>query len=543
MALKPPGTYPDGASAPDGDEPRLTPPDAAPSIEQALREEQTRRFRRFVGRASLGSLIPGLGLLLAGRRLVGALVLASFILVLTAAAVALAGLTRTDLVALAVDPRFLVASAGALAVLALALLVNSAVSHHVLQPDSIRRGQRLGGAVVVVLVSSLVVTPVALASRYAMVQYELVTNVFVADPEPPDDPSRSGDDARDPRPYVDPWADVDRVNVLLIGSDAGPGREGTRPDTNIVASVDPDTGDTVLFSLPRNLQDVPFPGTSPLSEYYPWGWQGVPGDVGSELLNAVYRYVPAAHPELFEDVDDPGAEAMKLAAEGATGLAIDYYVMVDLDGFQQVVDALGGIDITVRQRIPLESSMLPAGYCSEPTSYLEPGRQRLTGYEALWYARVRCGGEGLSDDYDRMRRQRCVIGAMIDRADPLTVLRRYESLAGTARRIVSTDIPQEMVPAFAELALRVQDGQVRTLPFTNKVISTGAPDYALMRQLVSDALTPPPPASPTPTPSAGGSGTSTSSGGDADSGTSGGSSEDPPPRDESDGVLNLDDVC
>ena len=83
----------------------------------------------------------------------------------------------------------------------------------------------------------------------------------------------------------------------------------------IVASVGPSTGDAVLFSLPRNLENVPFPDDSALSAYYPWGWQGIEGDYGSELLNAVYRYVPAAHPEVFNDVDDPGAEAMKLAFE------------------------------------------------------------------------------------------------------------------------------------------------------------------------------------------------------------------------------------
>ena len=549
MALKPPGTYPDGAPAPDGDDAYVGRHSSRTVVEQAVHHEQNRRLRTFIGRASLGSLVPGVGLMLAGRRLVGGIVLGAFLVLLVVVVLALTGLTSTDLVALAVDPRFLVVSAGALAILAVGLLVNAAASHHVLQPDGIRRNQRLAAAVVVMLVSSLVVAPVALASRYAMVQYDLVTNVFTADPDGAEITASSGDDARDPRPYEDPWADVDRVNVLLIGSDAGPGREGTRPDTNIVASVDPATGDTVLFSLPRNLENVPFPADSPLSDYYPWGWQGDPGDPGSELLNAIYRYVPALHPELFTKVDDPGAEAMKLAAEGATGLPIDYYVMVDLDGFQQVVDALGGIDITVSQRIPLESSMLPAGYCSEPTYYLEPGRQRLNGYEALWYARVRCGGEGLSDDYDRMRRQRCVIGAMIDRADPITVLRRYESLAGTARRIVSTDIPQEMVPAFAELALRVQNGQVRTLPFTDKVIFSGSPDYVLMKQLVDEALAPPAPPSTDEREGdqagqGGSDGGSDSGGGTSGgTGTSPGSTLEPQPQDESDGVLNLDDVC
>lgn len=522
----------------------------SPEVAAALRQEQNRRFRRYLGRASIGSLVPGVGLMLGGRRWLGALVLTVFLGAVGGAGYLLTGMSRSDLVSLAVDPRFLALAAAGLAVLAALLLLSSASSHHLLQPPGIRGGQRLIGALVITLVTSIVITPVAMASRYALVQYELVTTVFTATDDASDEPA--DDDEAGPdvaEPPVDPWEGVDRVNVLLMGSDAGPGREGTRPDTNIVASVDTATGDTVLFSLPRNLQDVPFPATSPLASYYPYGWQGYPDDQGSGLLNAVYRYVPADHPELFTTADDPGAEAMKLAAEGITGLEIDYYVMVDLDGFQQVVDALGGIDITVRQPIPLESSLLPNGVCTLPTRYLQPGRQRLDGYEALWYARVRCGGPGLSDDYDRMRRQRCVIGAMIDRADPLTILRRYESLAGAAQRIVSTDIPTSMVPAFAELGLRVQEGTVRTLPFTDRVINPAAPDFPGIRQQVIEALAPLPDPTPPPaasdlddapgSPSTGG----TPGGSDGGADGSGTTGLEPSPPDESEGVLDIEDVC
>lgn len=520
-------------------------------ILSALRHEQNRRFRRYLRRASLGSFVPGLGLILSGRRWLGGLILLLVVAAVGAAAVVLAGLTRTELVALAVDPRTLVLVSGGLAALAALLLASAASSHHLLQPAGIRTSQRLLGALVVTVVTSLVVAPVAMASRYAMVQYGLVTTVFTAQepsadeiaPGPPTQPAA-------PEPDVDPWEGVERVNVLLIGSDAGPGREGTRPDTNIVASIDPATGDTVLFSLPRNLENVRFPLDSQLASLYPYGWQGYPDDLGSGLLNAIYRYVPDAHPELFEGVDDPGAEAMKLAAEGMTGLPIDYYVMVDLDGFQQVVDALGGIDITVRERIPLESSLLPSGVCTAPVGYIEPGRQRLSGYEALWYSRVRCGGEGLTSDFDRMRRQRCVIGAMIDRADPLTVLRRYESLAGAAREIVATDIPQAWVPAFAELGLRVQGGTIRTLPFTDEVINPANPDVIEMRQLVRDAIATPVPddASPLSTgpsqaPSAGGDASPDPTGGGVPLDGSGTQPGEPEQPDESDGVLDLGDVC
>lgn len=482
----------------------LTPPDAYPGVQppgrdraqghrqlrlalrRQFREEQNRRFRSFLGKASLGSLVPGLGLILAGRRRLGWGLLLAFVAAALGLLAWLLTRPRTELLSLAVDPTVLLALAVALGVVALTLLASSATSHHVLQPAGIRRSQRVLGATAIMVLTSLVVAPVALASRYAWVQHGLVSTLFTA-------PPTAGDVAgSDPKaPPQDPWAGTERVNVLLMGSDAGPGREGTRPDTNVVASVDTRTGNAVLFSLPRNLEQVPFPPGSELAALYPYGWQGDPNDLGSGYLNAIYRYVPAAHPELFAKAKDPGAAAMMQAAEGVTGLPIDYYVMVDLKGFEQVVDALGGIDVTVRERIPLESSMLPSGICSAPTYYLEPGRQRLSGYEALWYARVRCGGPGLSDDYDRMRRQRCVIGAMIERADPLTLLRRYESLARATTRIVHTDIPQRMVPAFAELALRVQNGSVRSLPFTNVVINSASPDFTAIQQLVQQSLEPP----------------------------------------------------
>ena len=514
-------------------------------LRQQLRHEQNRRFRRFLRRASLSAFVPGLGLILAGRRLAGWALLLTFLAAIGGLAYLVVTTPRSQLVGLAVSPTFLLLVSAALALLAVGLLASAAASHHLLQPLGIRRSQRVVGATVVMLVTSLVVAPVALASRYAWVQHDLVTTVFTAEPDTQPDTEADTPTLTDPKaPPVDPWEGVERVNVLLIGSDAGLDREGTRPDTNVVASIDPATGDAVLFSLPRNMENVPFPPGSELAGYYPFGWQGYPGDPGSEYLNAIYRYVPADHPEVFADVDDPGAEAMKLAAEGVTGLPIDYYVMVDLDGFQQVVDALGGIDINVRQRIPLESSMLPSGICSAPSYYLEPGLQRLNGYEALWYARVRCGGPGLSDDYDRMRRQRCVIGAMIDRADVFTLLRRYEALAGTAQQIVSTDIPTDMVPAFAELGLRVQAASVRSLPFTDVVINPANPDFTAIQQEVQQALEPP----PSPSPDAGtGTGTGTDTGTDTGTGTGTGTDGDGPDQpsapDESEGALDLDAVC
>jgi hypothetical protein len=67
---------------------------------------------------------------------------------------------------------------------------------------------------------------------------------------------------------VAPFPGLDRVNVLLLGGDAGPGRYSLRTDSMIVVSIDPDTGDTAMISVPRNLEDLPFPpGTAMADEF------------------------------------------------------------------------------------------------------------------------------------------------------------------------------------------------------------------------------------------------------------------------------------
>ena len=90
-----------------------------------------------------------------------------------------------------------------------------------------------------------------------------------------------------------------------------------------------------------------------------------------------------------------------------------------------------------------------------------------------------------------------MIGAIIEEADPITVFRRYQELAEATKDIVATDIPAGLLPAFVELALKVKDASVTSLPFTNQVIDPESPDYDLMHTLVAEALLPP--AEPTST--------------------------------------------
>jgi LCP family protein required for cell wall assembly len=286
--------------------------------------------------------------------------------------------------------------------------------------------------------------------------------------------------------------------VLLLGGDAGPDRVGTRPDSVTLASIDATTGRTVLFSLPRNLEDVPFAPGSAAARALPGGWSC--GDAC--LLNAIYTW-GTEHADLFPGVRDPGAEAMKEAVSGVTGLPVSYYVLIDLAGFRRLIDALGGITLTVRTPVPI------GGGTSPVKGYIKPGTQHLDGYHALWFARSRHG----ASDYARMQRQRCVMNAMLHQLDPSTVLAHFEDIAAAGGKVVSTDLPAGELGRFVGLAAGARSQPLTSVQFVPPLVDPAHPDDAAIRAEVQRTLHPsesqsqsqspePSASAPTPSPSA-----------------------------------------
>jgi polyisoprenyl-teichoic acid--peptidoglycan teichoic acid transferase len=269
-------------------------------------------------------------------------------------------------------------------------------------------------------------------------------------------------------------AEDGRYNVLLLGGDAGAERVGLRPDSMTVASIDQETGRTVLFSLPRNLAHVPFPPGSVMHKHFPHGF-----DCPDEcLLNAVNTWADD-HASLFPGVKDPGVYATSQAIEQITGLTINYDVLVDLSGFQKLVDALGGIVVNVHQEVPI------GGVGGAITGYIKPGKQRLNGYQTLWYSRSRAW----SSDYSRMARQKCVLNAMLHQLNPETVLTKFGAIASAGKEILSTSLPAGEIHTFVSLALKARNLPVTTVSFVPPKINTGDPDFALIRQMVRAAIT------------------------------------------------------
>ena len=263
-----------------------------------------------------------------------------------------------------------------------------------------------------------------------------------------------------------------RYNVLLLGGDSGAGRWGLRPDSMTVASIDEDTGRTVLIGLPRNLSNFRFKEGSVMEEQFPDGY-----DCEECYLNSVSTWA-TGNKELFGKSKHPGIDATIEAVEGITDLEINYWVLVDLQGFKDVVDAVGGVTLNVRSKIPVG---LPH---EDYFHYIEPGRKKLNGHDTLWFARAREG----SDDYSRMARQKCVLNAMLTQISPQSALRNFGAIAKATKGMVQTNLPRSEIGTFIDLAAKSRGQKVSTVSLVPPMINTGHPDLDLIKAKVEQAI-------------------------------------------------------
>jgi anionic cell wall polymer biosynthesis LytR-Cps2A-Psr (LCP) family protein len=153
-------------------------------------------------------------------------------------------------------------------------------------------------------------------------------------------------------------------------------------------------------------------------------------------------------------------------------------VLIDLKGFQDLVDAVGGVTLKVTERIPI------GGVGGAITGWIEPGTQHLDGYRTLWFARSRA----TSDDYSRMARQKCVMSAMLQQLDPQTVVTNFGDIAAAGKQVLSTSIPNSELGTFVNLAMKTRRLPVATVSFVPPKINTSNPDWERTRSMVSAAI-------------------------------------------------------
>jgi LCP family protein required for cell wall assembly len=409
------------------------------------------RFRRAVTLLLMTLVLPGSAQLVAGNRKVGRIALRTALILLgTLVFVVLLGLVWHGFV------YFLVSNTFMLGVLRL-LLCGIAVGWALLFFDAWRLGQPLEllqkQRLAVVGLNSVLAFSVAgsllFASHMVAVQRTFIATMF-------------GDGQATEATHG-------RYNVLLLGGDSGVDRWGLRPDSISVASIDQDTGRAILFGLPRNMTNFPFAEDSVMAEQFPDGYDAE--------LNSLATFA-ADNRALFKGFDNPGVEATIEGVEGITGLEINYYAMVNLQGFRSLVQAVGGLKLNVRDRIPIGGGGGPV------TGYIEPGVQRLNGFETLWFARSRHS----ADDYSRMARQKCVMNAMLQQLSPRTVITKFEKIAAASTELITTDLPASELGRFAELAMKARSKPVSTVSFVPPAINTGAPDIDKIHAMVEKAV-------------------------------------------------------
>lgn len=472
----------------------------APAGREDLRRQRSASFWRALGLTALGTALPGAGLTQTRSRVIGWVLVA--LALLSAAGLAWVVLTR----GLRTTVLDVVASPGTLQTIAIVFVVAGIVWCASIILTALRtRPARLdrGRTRVLAAFTTLMVFGVAAgsfkAAEYTTITKDTVTEVFSATPALPGVGATvaQGDD---------PWAEQARVNILMLGSDAGKNREGVRTDSMIVASIDTKSGRTTLISLPRNLLKAPLAPNSPLRERYRSGSFGQPDSScaqgpGQCMLTNLWQEAEVyktEHPTSYPGDPAPGRTEIQGTIAEITGLKLDQTVIIDLKGFEQLIDAMGGLDVNVKlsgngDRLTIGGEHDASGRLFGVKGYFDPGQQHLDGFHALWYARTRAAD---SDTY-RQARQRCVVQDIVAQVNPASMVSKYPEIAKILKSNIYTDIPAQNLSAFVDLVERVQGSTISSVSLTqdDKVYS-GDPDYALIRLLIQKGIAP-----PTPTPS------------------------------------------
>lgn len=242
----------------------------------------------------------------------------------------------------------------------------------------------------------------------------------------------------------DPWDGEERINFLLLGTDAAPGRDEILTDVVLVVSVDPVKRTAAMISVPRDTGYVPLPD----DRIYPDGLY--PGKA-NELAS-----VAAADPDLW----CPGVAVTPVACGIQTlqeaiglyvGLDLRHYAIVDMAGFAELIDALGGVELCLPGRLvdPLFGNQLRPGDPREPL-VLPAGCNHYDGLDALAFARSRQGwierpnGTRLPQtDFDRNERQQSVLLALRDELVDANLILELPAVLSAVGRTVETDFPRD----------------------------------------------------------------------------------------------------
>jgi LCP family protein required for cell wall assembly len=387
------------------------------------------------GSGLLSAILPGLGHVAIRRHRRAAFFLLPVLLPLAILLVWAASQPIVRTAAYLADPDVL----AALLIVQVAILAwrLAAVAGVVADGQFSRLGRR--DALPVVLLAAIVILPQAGVGYLTAVAQTAAAQVF----EPatidagapfPTFAEESPGASLDPSASPSPTAVAERLTVLLLGVDSGPDRNTALTDTMIVASLDRVAQTVSMVSVPRDMVDVPL----------------ARGGVFHDKINGLAAYV-RWHPAQFPGYKGNGQAVLAGALGKLMGVRIDYYAQVNLPGFVQVVNAVGGITVDVDHGL-CDPAYDEYGYEGSHFA-IGAGRHKLNGNAALAYARIRkSAGES---DFTRAARQQQVLVALRDRIvkggfldDPVGLLR---ALGNT----VETNVPPRLLPDLAPLVTQI----------------------------------------------------------------------------------------
>ena len=294
------------------------------------------------------------------------------------------------------------------------------------------------------ILATLVVLTHGVMGFYVWKFYDATSQIFVADVSPDETTQPSVPPGSTPlpsdeyvvQPIATPETKADRINILLTGVDSAESRTTALTDTILIASIDPETADVVLISIPRDISDFPL----------------YDGRTFTGKINSFQTWV-RNHPNDFED--DPLTALMREVGF-LIGAPIHYYAAVDLAGFRTMIDEVGGVIVDNQRLIDDPRYDWLDG---RRGFYLEPGRHKLDGEDALAYVRSR---QTVGDsDFQRARRQQEVLLALRTKLTRPSMLPELPGILDAAADTVKTNFPSDRIAEMIELAQKVDSESIR----------------------------------------------------------------------------------
>jgi polyisoprenyl-teichoic acid--peptidoglycan teichoic acid transferase len=257
------------------------------------------------------------------------------------------------------------------------------------------------------------------------------------------------------------------LNILLLGTDARPDDSGpTRTDALVLVHLDPQSGKVSMLSLPRDL------------------WVKYPGGLGEGRINAAYA--------LGETTYGPGGgpALAKATVSRLLDLSVDHFVLINFQGFETLIDRLGGIELNVPEAI--SDPNYPTDDYKTIAVQFRKGMQLMSGERALIYSRTRHA----DSDFGRNQRQQQVLMAIFDRIRDRGLLQQLTSLddyTGALRGYVKTDITKGKLVDLAGLARVIDTSDIRRYAIDSKAVvelkkpsgATFAADPKALERIVS----------------------------------------------------------